>query len=250
MADITYVQDGPHKREYSLSPNGNYEIDQNRHRLANNQGNKTTRDSLTEKVKKHGGEVKWSGEPRQKIVLPYTSKNHQDLKEMEKKVAERMKKLIDSGVGIDKTLTSYHNIDDFLTGQASFNIIYNAEGHVEVQKLEKGVSPAPRPYGFTEAIGVLRTLDRYAENVEKVVAIRNKMNNKKSGLENIVDSSKVMVLLAAAYALTGTLMMSGGITGYAVLNAPKVETAGNIVGLIMFVAGCVGLFVHYHNKKF
>ena len=242
MARITYMRDGPNKPEYSLSPKGNQEIDERRQRLADSQGKRNTRDRLDDRVRREGGDVHWKGQPEDELVLPYSSRDHKILQDYEEKVARHMKRLEELGLDIDYNLTSRYGLDAFITGTAKFKIMYDAKGHVHVEDLKKGEAPQ-KPYGFTDAISILRNLERYALNVEKSKIAENRMHGKESQLEKIVAS-----VVAVASTIAGLFFMSGNITGYAVAGTQAAEPSFSLVGLAIFVAGCVGAFLFLMRK--
>lgn len=242
MARINYIKEGPNKPEYGLSPTHNEKIDYHRGQIADSQGKKGTRDRLSDKVSREGGRVSWNEQPPDEITLPYTRKDHDNIKTYEEKVASHMKRLEALGVKVPNELTYSYQIDEFLTGTADFRIIYNAQGHVEIEKLKKG-EVAAKPYGFTDAIGVLRNLERYASNVEKSKISENKRHGRQSQLEDIVAS---VVALASTFA--GLFFMSGNITGYAVAGSQAAEPTFSLVGLAIFVVGFMGVFLFFKRK--
>ncbi len=241
MARERYVKEGPRKEHYGLFLKKNKEIDERRKSLAYAQGStRSKRIRLSSDVKREGGRVSWEREADDDTVIPYTSAEHEKLRAREEKVAGEMRDIKEKyGVrGIDE-LTYAGEIDDFFKGRAHFKIGYTADGHLYLERLKEGTSG--RVYGLFEANGVLRNLERYANNIKKIEDFK-KRHGRKSKLE--ATASAVTAILGIGL---GVLFLSSNITGQVI--AESYSLGSNVLGVILFVVGVIGTFFYFRKKK-
>ncbi len=241
VVEVTYLQEGSSHPKYGLSALGNYGIDERRKRLAKSQeSRKGTRGKLESRVRTEGGKVNWEKPPKQVIVLPYTRAQHEKLIEMEKRVADKFKTLIEKyGLGGLDELKFQGTIDECLTGRAHFRIMYEPEGRLAVERLPEGASA--RVYSFTEANSALVNLEKYADAVEKI-QVHKLRHGEKGGVE-----AKVEGAIAVIATVLGALGM-GTVTGYATASTP-VYTHAHFWSVLLFVVGLFAGFMYFRKRE-
>lgn len=271
MSEIRYIRLGPNakKFEYGLSAKKNKDIESSRWRLTSRQSKSGVRDRIEHQAEAHSGYVTWKGKPPEQMVLPYTKAEHEKLRAVEERVAEKLSKLIKAGVITERTpnnnLKHSEFLDQVLTGQTDYEIKFKGND-IFVEK----TSDFTRARSLLEANAELRRLENYANRILKALERRAgrdaydqvrlllglerpKTKFREAPLEETVEresgrmaGSEVAAILILA-SLGILTIGSSGITG-AVVGLSSLNTNGmSALSMLLMIISVV--FLYFKNKS-
>ncbi len=240
---VKYQKFGPNSPKYGLSATKNKSIASERSRRDMYSDSSAKRNRLSSTVAREGGKVYWDKDASKEDVLPYTGVDSKKLYHRAEKVAAEMQELEEKyGMrDLHGNVADATALIGYLEGNGSFNMAYSPEGRLQVtnvdySKKEKG----GRIYSLIEANGVLRNLERYANQIKRIESFKQRHGNK-SKLE--ASASAVIAILGLGF---GTFLLSSNVTGNVIRE--NIISSGNIFGGILFIAGIIGSFFYFRKK--
>lgn len=176
-------------------------------------------------------------------VFSYEQFQEAKLRKMEKDIAFLMKDLKENYqiAGLDY-LVDAKTIDDYLKGKADFEIVYEPDGVLRTQRLDKGNQP--KNYTLKEQFTVLNGLKKYGSHMYKAESHKKRHGTNKSTLE-----SKITGAAAVVGIMMGLFLITGNVTGNVIVTQPIGSSFLEVAGIVALLSGIMSAGVYFKKKN-